>query len=342
MRLLYFTDVHWDTRQVAKRTGNYADDIEMKLLEIRDIAKGCDVTIFGGDWFDRWQVPDDIKVRAIKLLRGWPHTILWVTGNHDLPPEQERGLGRSSLGVLAYAFEAGTVQLLTKDVVIGSTFGFMGQDWPSIQISPTNWTAALDREDCDPANYSMTRDPKALYAIKVAHGMVLPPGGGWPMPATGMTDIDTTGIDLFLCAHTHWTNPMRTFTRPDGGECTFYGPGSVARTARSQEHHPTVAVITIEPNREKSSGDVIQCDVNIEEIRLKNVRPHSEVFPEVEEDVPGGEMFSGLVAELENSGEVNTLTPEQALERLLMAGAPSEVIAGARDYLVRAEGEVKS
>lgn len=343
MRMLYFTDTHWDSRQVAKRTGNYADDIEAKLLEIREIAKGCDVTLFGGDFGDRWALPNEILVRSVHLLREWPHDILWAMGNHDLPPEQERGLNRSALGVLHAAFDAGTVRLLTKDVVLGSIDGFfMGQDSLPIQISATNWSAALDRDDCDPAHYSMKRQPATVYGIKIAHGMVMPPGGGWPFPAIGMNQIDTTGIDLFLCAHTHWHTPERTFPRPDGGTCTFYGPGSVARTSRSQDHHPSVAVITIEPDRDKSSGDVIHVGVAIEEIRLKSVRPHSEVFAATPDaETPGGDLFSGYVAELEQSGAVETMSPEQALEQIASAGVAKEIIEGARGYLRRAEEGAK-
>lgn len=309
MKILYFSDAHWDTAQVAKRSGNFADDVEAKLKEIREIATTCDYTLFGGDLFHKHRVAPELERRAIALFRDWP---LFVTvGNHDLPADGIAGFDRTSMAVLAEALPE-TFHVVDTAILGGA------------QLSITHWSPALepDKPVFDLGLYACREAREEQTIIKVAHGMILPPGGGWPFPAVGMDEIDANGIDLYLCSHTHWRTDRVGI---------FYGPGSVTRTARGQDHTPSVAVITLgAPGK-----------FEIEEIALKSARPYADVFPAVDEAAPSGGLFTGYVSELERSGAVDTMTPEAALAQLAAAGTSPEVIEGARGYLKRAQEAMK-
>lgn len=316
-KLLFFADLHLAERPPLARSDSYVEELFLKLEELRTIAAECDLTVFGGDLL-HWNRPTETSHRLVRrviaLLRGWPGPFYLIAGNHDLPPEQLAGLSRTALGVVIEALCDGPVVFLESDWAVDV-------DGVQIQLSPAHWQHDIDER---PELYGLERIPGVDYAVKVAHGMVMPPGGGWPFPATGMDQIPTVGMDLFLWAHTHWRTGIQRVN-----ETWFASLGAIGRTARSAE----------ERDRQVSALIVSfdgQGEISFEERPLRSMRPAEEVFVwhEQAEKADSG-LFAGYMAALETGLEVKGLSIEDALVALEQQAEP-EVAKLAREYLVKA------
>jgi len=309
MRLLFWTDPHLADRPPIARSSRYCDEIFEKINEIKDLARSVDLTILGGDLYHNPR-PRDVSHalvrRTIEFLRDWPTDLLVVVGNHDQVPEQLAGLSRTPLGVVLEALAGSQVRLLNDEVCGG------------VQLSAAHWSHDLDE---NPDLYQLQHHDKSSYAIKVVHGMCLPPGE-YPFPCVTMDQVQT-GADIVLLGHMHWvTEPVRY------NGTLFVGPGAIARTARAQyvSDNVYVAILSL------SNG----CEPEVELRSLKSARPADEVFAWTEpRESPTAGLFAGYVAVLESGLDVGGLSVEDALAQV-EAQAPEGVVKRTQEYLKEA------
>jgi len=323
MRLLFFTDTHLDDRPPGSRTEQYADQIMAKMEEVRELAETCDVTVDGGDDFHRRQLSFRLLRRYSALLRGWPHNVIGIAGNHTLPPELMAGLDRVPLGMLEEAQTGGRYRFAREDVVVGTG--------PTVQIHPVHWFPheALLRDGREEEAlrlvneaFRVERQPGVDFVVAVAHLMIMPGGGGWPFPAIAADQIDLGGIDVLLLAHLHFQTGMYW-----AGGTLVVGPGSIARTQMTQSEMartPQVAVL-----------EFADREVTAKFVPLRSARPGAEVFVEASRPAAGHDLFAGYVAALEADGSVEGLSVEEAVESLQGRARP-EVLERAREFWERA------
>lgn len=310
MKLLYFSDLHLADRGPSSRSPSYLEDVWAKLEEIRDLATGVDVTLFGGDLFhgpgNRPQATSHRLVRrVITMFQTWPTRCLFVSGNHE--SDVDGGLTRSPLGVVLAA--------------LGEDYGHkkFDEQWEQdVRLVGRHWTATLDGDE---KAYRVKRGDERWLVI-ASHGMVMPPGK-YPFPCVKMDEVRTEA-DIVLLGHMHWETPAAMFNGT-----TWFGPGSVARTSRSPseaERTPQVAIIDFGP----SKMDIVQ-------IPLKSAKPFCEVFlwDDGAEMPSKTDLFAGYVATLEAGLDIEGLSIEEALAQL-EGRAPAGVVEKARSYLMEA------
>jgi DNA repair exonuclease SbcCD nuclease subunit len=320
MRLLFFTDLHLAERPPLARNDSYVEDLFAKLEELKGLAADCDVSVFGGDWL-HWPRPTEtshrLVRRLIECLRDWPTELYTVAGNHDLPSEGMKGLHRMPLGVVLEALKDGPVQLLDEPERLSQ-----GKD-VDVMLWPVNWQHDIDRR---PDLYSASKVPGTAFPaflVQVTHGMVMPPGGGWPFPAIGMDQIETEA-DVVLLGHMHWQTGVHQVNGT-----WFAGPGAIARTSRSEsemKRQPAALIVTLKRDAEPQ----------FDEIQLKSARPAEEVFTYAGDGAaPTDGLFAGYVAALETGMNLEGLTVEEAVAAA-EGKVPSDVMELAKEYLGRA------
>ena len=332
MRILFTTDWHLDERPPLARSDSYCEDLFRKIEELKELAQGVDITIMGGDFFHRTRPNDTshrLVRRLIECLRNWPTQMYTLAGNHDLPSEGMEGLHRMPLGVILEALKDGPVQLLDKAVTLyPSTISRRAAEaarqrpeiWQVLTLWPVNWCHDIDRR---PDLYSAVKPSGTDFLVEVTHGMVMPPGGGWPFEAVSMDQIETEA-DVVLLGHMHWETGIHTVNGT-----IFAGPGAVSRTSRSEsevKRHPEALIVTLKQGEEPQ----------FQEIPLKSVRPAEEVFVWQEEKAGAdGSLFAGYVAALETGMNLEGLSVEEAVKAAEEKVDP-EVMALTREYLGRA------
>jgi len=320
MRILYTSDWHLAERPPLARSSSYPEDIFTKLEEIREIAQGVDISICGGDvwhWPRSNETPHRLVRRLIEFLRDWPGDLWTLLGQHDLGSEGLDSIGRQPIGVVFEALREGPLEWLSQDLLIQ-------RDGLCVQLSPANWRPNIEEH---PEWLGLDRDPRADFAVKVAHAMILRGEGGYPFPAIAMEQVPTAGMDVLLMGDVHWkTKPQKV------NGCWFAGPGSVARTSRSageMERVPAVLIVTLEKGKEPA----------FEEVPLRSARQGKEVFAWSENlrALGNSELFAGYVTALETGLSLEHLSLDEIL-RSLEEKADPEVVKVAREYLARASG----
>lgn len=328
MKLLFFTDLHLSERPPLARSDSYVDDLFAKLEELKELAGSVDVTVCGGDWL-HWPRPNDtshrLVRRLIECLRNWPTELYTCLGNHELPAEGMSGLRRMPIGVVLEALKDGPVQLLDepRSVPRGTR-----SDSQAVTLAAVHWQHDIDGR---PELYNVRKPRSVLDSaqarqdvplVLVTHGMVMPPGGGWPFPAVGMDQIETEA-DVVLLGHMHWVTGVHQVNGT-----WFAGPGAVARTSRSESEmtrQPSALIVMLERGKEPQ----------FEEIPLKSARPAEEVFTYAGDGASQTEgLFAGYVAALETGMNLEGLTVEEAVAAA-EAKVPSDVMELAKEYLER-------
>lgn len=319
MKLLFTSDWHLADRPPGHRAQSYASDIFSKLEEVRALAVGSDATIAGGDCFHIFSQPRDVSHalvrRLIQLLRDWPNPLYIVRGNHDGQPGQI-GLKRWPLGVVLEALRDTDVRLLDEEMLYDD-------DGLCVQLRGAHWFPGIDS---DPEAFTVVRRETVDWTIVAAHGMLMPPGEGYPFPCVTFDQVAVRqdAADLVLVGHCHWeTTPVKI------GRTLFAGPGSIARVSRTDTEmarQVQVAIVT-----------VTKGDLTVEFVPLKSMRPAADVFTWSEPTaIKTDGLFEGYVAALETGLQVEGLSVEDALMQMEKQ-APAGVAARAMEYL-RAAG----
>ena len=110
IKILFATDLHLRSIKPVSRLDFDFLDVQLKKLKfIAGLSKDADVTILGGDIFDRPDVPHYVLLRAIQAMRGFKAPPYTVIGNHEVFGYQGKSVDSSVMGVF---LEVGAVKKL--------------------------------------------------------------------------------------------------------------------------------------------------------------------------------------------------------------------------------------
>lgn len=326
MRLLFFSDVHLADRPPGHRAQSYADDIFAKLVEVRGLATGVDATIFGGDMMHVFSQPREtshaLVRRAIQFLRTWPSPLYIVRGNHDGQPGQI-GLNRWPLGVVLEALRGSQVQLLDEEMLYD-------EDGLCVQLAGAHWFPGIDS---DPSAFGIARREGVDWTIVCSHGMLMPPGEGYPFEAVTFDQVAAleAAPDLVLVGHCHWeTTPMKI------DRTLFAGPGSIARVSRTDTEMARQVQVAIVTCQRRRTAEIAEIEMTVEFVPLKSMRPAADVFTWSEGPKPlEDSLFAGYVGVLESGlVDIAGLSVEEAIMSLQGKAEP-RVLEMAMGYLRR-------
>lgn len=89
MKILFFSDVHWNTYSsiVRKRGDIYSERLEhlidsMNWVNEQAVAHNCDAMICAGDFFDKAQATDE-EITALREIKWNDKTCYFLCGNHE-------------------------------------------------------------------------------------------------------------------------------------------------------------------------------------------------------------------------------------------------------------------
>lgn len=324
IRALVLNDVHLAASPPMGCTERYTDDIKNMLLEARDLARknGCAYTVFTGDFFhSKRGTPPGLIRWAMELLQDWPGRRLAIVGNHD---QSYRGLASIPDQPIGLLFQEGSLEWLTEDIVtedcIPKTPGAPHGDCTHVRIqwSPANYFPEIDH---DAANFALKRRDDVTWAVKVAHGTIVPPGKPFPYHTVPMDTIDTTGMDLCLYGHPHYDVGVNNVK-----DTTFVCLGSLGRTqANEDEYDRVMRVLQVQ-----FDGD----DFFLDELLLASAAPAAELF--LAKTVKGGDEDRAL-SRLMKHIDATTLIEQGSVDEVL-ATLPGDGRAKRRlvDYLTKA------
>ena len=324
IRALVLNDVHLAASPPMGCTERYTDDIKNMLLEAREYARknGCAYTVFTGDFFhSKRGTPPGLIRWAMELLQGWPGRKLAIVGNHD---QSYRGLDSIPDQPIGLLFQEGALEWLTEDIVTEDCIPHApGQphgdcDHVRIQWSPANYFPEIDHS---PENFKLTRQDNVDWAVKVAHGTIVPPGKPFPYHTVPMDTIDVTGMDLCLYGHPHYdvgVNEVKT--------TTFICLGSLGRTqANDDEFDRRMRLLQVQFAKD---------DFFLDELPLGSACPASELFHA--KTAKGGDEDRALTRLMRHI-DATTLIEQGSVDEVL-ATLPGDQRAKARlvEYLTRA------
>lgn len=265
MKLLWVGDVHVADSPPAKRVETYGEEIKAKLLEIREIANDpeneIDYTAFAGDIFHH-KHPQRVSHRTVNWLcsyfAGFLSPVLILVGNHDITDGLLESLDKQPLGVIG---NLDNVTLLKWDKV--SLFN--EATGKNVVLHPIPGVPGVTLKD-----YAVDVEEGACNII-LSHQSIVPDLSKLPpvlQDKPFMHDsqkvADITDADVVLYGHEHGNHGI--YAR--SGKL-FVNLGSISRGSLNESDlakEPQVFLLQIE---EKLSG---------RPIKLKNVRPASEVF----------------------------------------------------------------
>lgn len=103
MKITFATDFHLRYTAPISRTDDerYFHNILTKVKYLIDFANSnCDLIIFGGDIFDKPDIPYSLLISFIKELKKAKKPILSIIGNHDIYGYSGDSINKSAIGVL--------------------------------------------------------------------------------------------------------------------------------------------------------------------------------------------------------------------------------------------------
>jgi DNA repair exonuclease SbcCD nuclease subunit len=103
MKIAFATDFHLRYTAPISRTDDdrYFQNILTKIKYLIDFANSnCDLIIFGGDIFDKPDIPYSLLISFIKELKKSQKPILSIIGNHDIYGYNGDSINKSAIGVL--------------------------------------------------------------------------------------------------------------------------------------------------------------------------------------------------------------------------------------------------
>lgn len=116
MKILFFTDVHIrKTNPISRIDNNFYNTILEKLTFISLKAQEIkpDITIIGGDLFDRYNPDEHIIIDTMKILKNFKNLYL-VIGNHDIQGYSQISIKNSAIGIL---IESNIIKILDELII---------------------------------------------------------------------------------------------------------------------------------------------------------------------------------------------------------------------------------
>ena len=222
-KILFLTDFHLRALRPESRLDEDFLGIQLdKLEEAAQIAKGCDITIFGGDIFDRPDAAPSVVIRTMRVLAKWPHIPFTVVGNHDIFGYNKESVESSVIGIL---LQHGVIHKLDYQINLGNAH--------------IHGLHAYDKN-----NWVIPRNETGVNII-VAHKMITDK----VIPNANCISIaevnNATNADVVLSGDIHFPHNVTI------GDRLFLNPGSLSRMSIvDAKRQPQVVILTIdEDNR---------------------------------------------------------------------------------------------
>lgn len=245
----FLTDTHFSVVRNNFRTDSFFDSVISKFSQCYDHfnASGCEFIVHGGDMFDKYRSyshPMILKIREVIVNSKIPTYFIW--GQHDLLGYNRDSSRNSNLEFLKEICD-GKLKELNDHVDAGSLHLY------------------ASHVDQDPAEVFQKINRKRSFkpSVVVAHALLYNTHSNF-----GTIDIykfDNIKPTLVLSGDLH-----SGFEATQIGNTTFYNPGSLARTEKT-DRKPKCVVITLKPF-------LTEWTVNIEEFF-----PECEDYPFPEE-----------------------------------------------------------
>ena len=116
-KIAFATDIHLRYTAPISRLDDdsYHINIINKIKYIIDFANSnCDMIIFGGDLFDKPDIPYSLLINLIKELKKSKKPIYSIVGNHDIYGYNNDSVNKSAIGIL---FENNLIKKLDEIVI---------------------------------------------------------------------------------------------------------------------------------------------------------------------------------------------------------------------------------
>jgi DNA repair exonuclease SbcCD nuclease subunit len=237
----YMTDLHLWHRNLGSRAGSYASDILNKVREVMREAttSSADAVILGGDVFDKPN-PDVAVVNAfLSSLLRYLHAggqVLTALGEHDLYGRAPESYIRGPLGTMGMLGSmSGQVVVMCND-----------QD-------PSSVFRAQVPTQSGPINIGSVPPPEGEVDIAILHKQISDLSDvelillhhtvsevDLPYKYAPINDLPVIEGQVALCGHMH--HPIGDTKTKYGGRVV--GPGSMARTSRSDSHVPAAVKLS--------------------------------------------------------------------------------------------------
>ncbi|KKK91776.1 hypothetical protein LCGC14_2709560 [marine sediment metagenome] len=311
--MIYFiNDPHIADRPPLGRVEGYADQILAKLEECRELARAdsASLTVFTGDVFHIKRpsfVSHALMQRMIDLLREWPGRKFTVLGNHDLSEAGLASVPKQPIGVL---LRAGVLELLPEDGIVVEVSGC------KVYLEAAHYS-----DTDDPEYFALHNRPKCDVAIKVTHGMLVPPGRDPPFDHIKAEDIPA-GADYLFNGHIHDDYGAREING-----CTHVNFGSLGRVARTDENRKReVAIAVYDPVKNVVTRRA-----------LKSALPSADIFITVEaENVEDSDDLKAYARELAHALQQGTGASIEDLLAGASDGVAKDVKVEVTRYLTEA------
>lgn len=261
-KFLFIGDRHNSETIPSSRIDNYHENIELKDLEIIQIAKDkqVDAILHPGDFWtdsDRKLNNEFVAKTALKWMSA-NIRLIGIAGNHDLIGNNLNSLDSTTTGLLN---SLGIFKTL-KD---GEEIIF--DDGVSVAITGTNFHKGMDKPE-NIKDYIVT-NKSADYHIHIVHGMLTAKSYGKLFDHTTIDQILDTKADITLCGHDHVGFGIVNYKNK-----YFINPGAVVRmNCNKNEMNREVSVVYIEIDK-----NGIKCEL----IPLKSAKPANEVLSRAE------------------------------------------------------------
>jgi len=225
MKILFFSDSHIKSSNPVNRKDDYVKSLICKFRQIEDIKKqyNVDITIFGGDFFDKPLPSLDLAGKFIYFLfKTWI-----VLGNHDF---YSRAVETSKRSLLGYSdFISEQLEIIDEE--------------KGIQIDSCDFRAMHFKKDIEKSSSFRKDFLDDHFKILIIHALVVEK----PFIADYvLVDDFDTNANLVLCSHNHHGFPITK--RKD--EVMFICPGALGRKEFTKRI-PQVAFIEIDEKDKK-------------------------------------------------------------------------------------------
>lgn len=243
-KILFCTDFHFRAMRPIARIDEDFIEAQMKKLEhLAEVAKEADITVFGGDIFDRPDIPPSVVIRVMRMLTKFPSAPYTVIGNHDVYGYEGKSVDASAIGIL---LEQGSLKRL---------------DYLELSQAVLYGIHAFDK-----AHWRVDASDKKK--IIVAHKMIT----SNPIPNVDCILVNdvarVTNADVVLSGDIHHPHEVEVNNK------LFVNPGSITRLSIiDRTRLPQAAMITI-----TDDGDVEHEMVPVSSIpgdRVFNIKDYS-------------------------------------------------------------------
>lgn len=221
IKILFATDFHFRSmRPIARIDENFFESQLKKLEYLATVAKDVNAVIFGGDIFDRPDVPPSVIIKVMRALALFPSTPYTVIGNHDVYGYDGKSVESSAIGIL---LENKSLLRLDYLSLLGTTiYGIHAFD-------KTNWKLPDGDEK----------------KIVIAHKMIT----SNPIPNVDCIMVkdlaNITNADIVLSGDIHYPHDVEIASK------LFINPGSMSRMSITDRNRlPQAVIVTIEQDGE--------------------------------------------------------------------------------------------